>query len=205
MNDDLNRDEAFAERLAAPLRAEMHADASFEARVMSAVHAVVRAEAAEADRSRHRSWWQRPFTIRLTPIVSLPIAAGIAALLLVGGALLKRSPATEVTPPLTAADGRRAVDTVHVVRFVLVDRSARTVALVGTFNAWRKDATPMRPTAVNGVWSVSIPLPVGRHEYAFVVWDARGERWVADPTSETQMDDFGTESSIVAVNNDSAS
>ncbi len=203
MSDDLNRDEAFASQLAMPLRAESRADASFEARVMSAVHAIVRAEAETADGNRGRSWWLRPFTVRLTPVVSLAMAAGIAALLWVESAMIRRPAATTAT--ISGPAGRTSVDTVHVVRFVLVDPSARSVSLVGTFNAWQKNQTPLHPTRVDGVWSVNVPLAVGRHEYAFVVWDGKRERWVADPTSESQMDDFGTESSIIAVRNDSAS
>ncbi|HEU4995436.1 MAG TPA: glycogen-binding domain-containing protein [Gemmatimonadaceae bacterium] len=202
MTDDLNRDEAFAEQIAAPLRAEVSADASFEARVMSAVHAIVRAEAEAADRHRNRSWWLRPFTVRLTPVLSLAAAAGVVALLAVEGALLRRPEASSVSSARSA--GSAAVDTVHVVRFVFVDPSARSVALVGTFNAWQKGRTPLRLTRVDGVWSVSVPLSVGRHEYAFVVSDGKTERWVADPTTESQMDDFGTESSVIAVRNDSA-
>lgn len=198
MSDDLNRDEAFAEQLAAPLRAEIHAEASFEARVMSAVHAVVRAEALEAERSLERSWWLRPITVRLTPIASLAIAAGLAGLLVVGTYVRFDAMSSRTGPAA-------AVDTVHIVRFVLVDRSAQRVALVGTFNAWQKTATPLHATVVDGVWSVNVPLPVGRHEYAFVVWDGKTERWVADPTTASQMDDFGTESSIIAVHSNPAS
>src|SRR5258705_13922088 len=122
MSDDLNRDEAFASQLAMPLRAESRADASFEARVMSAVHAIVRAEAETADGNRGRSWWVRPFTVGLTPVVSLAMAAGIAARAWVESAMIRRPAATTAT--ISGPAGRTSVDTVHVVCFVLVDPSA---------------------------------------------------------------------------------
>jgi 1,4-alpha-glucan branching enzyme len=52
---------------------------------------------------------------------------------------------------------------------------------------------------VPGVWSVELPLRQGRHEYAFVVLDTTGERWVADPLAPRVRDEFGTESSVVTV------
>lgn len=86
----------------------------------------------------------------------------------------------------------------YVVRFVLADARARTVSLVGDFNAWAKRATPLR-VAKPGVWSAQVALPPGRHEYAFVV---DGKRWVADPAAERLADDFDTPSSVVTVGQD---
>jgi 1,4-alpha-glucan branching enzyme len=97
--------------------------------------------------------------------------------------------------------GPEAIDTIHVVRFVLVAPGARHVTLVGDFNAWAKESTPLVAAAVEGVWSVSVPLLPGRHEYAFVV---DGERWVVDPMAAAVTDDFGTETSIVTVGSDRA-
>jgi hypothetical protein len=175
-------DDKFAERISKPLRAPERVDSTFEARAMSAVFAAMRAGEGPSLGNR-RNWWLRPRTFRLTPMASLALAAGFAALLV--GAQTAAAP---------------VADTVHVVRFVLVQPNAERVALVGAFNQWRKDATWLEPAeGASGVWTVEVPLAAGRHEYAFVVYDARGERWVVDPYSQTVRDDYGTESSLVHV------
>jgi 1,4-alpha-glucan branching enzyme len=100
---------------------------------------------------------------------------------------------TQRTETVRAASMSRA-DSVQVVRFVFVDSAARSVALVGDFNAWTKGATQLLPTGRRGTWVASVPLTLGRHEYAFIV---DGTRWVADPFATTLHDEFGTESSVV--------
>jgi hypothetical protein len=184
MNNENMGDDAFAERIAKPLRGREGADETFEARAMSAVHAVARAE-TEAERTR--PWWLRSRVIQLSPLATMALAAGFAALVWFGAR--------------TSTDGRAAVaaDTVHVVRFVLIDSSAQRVSIVGAFNQWQKGATVMSASEAPGVWVVEIPLERGRHEYAFVVVDDKGERWVADPFSQALHDDFGTETSVIKV------
>ena len=86
-------------------------------------------------------------------------------------------------------------DTVFV-RFELVAPEARTVAVAGSFTGWRTDALPMVRGA-NGLWSVTVPLPIGEHRYEFVVDQTR---WVPDPTAHAQVDDgFGGRNSVIVV------
>jgi 1,4-alpha-glucan branching enzyme len=87
-----------------------------------------------------------------------------------------------------------APDTVHLVRFVLVNPDAKQVALAGDFNGWQSEALTAAPSG--GVWSVALPLTSGRYEYAFVV---DGERWIADPSLPTARDEFGGEHSVLHV------
>jgi 1,4-alpha-glucan branching enzyme len=88
-------------------------------------------------------------------------------------------------------------DTVHVVRFILVAPSAASVALVGDFNNWDRTATRLTPAGTGGLWTASVALPPGRHEYAFIV---NGSQWMADPAAATTVeDDFGTTSSIITI------
>jgi hypothetical protein len=192
MTDSNSSDHAFAERIAKPLRTREGADATFEARAMSAVHAAAR---AEAEARRGRSWWVRPLMIKLTPVAGLAMAAGFAGLVWLGSRASIGS-----TPPVTVA----TTDTVHVVRFVLVDSSARRVSIVGAFNQWQKGTTMMASTESPGVWVVEVPLHRGRHEYAFVVIDENGERWMADPFSQAVHDDFGTTTSVIRVGSSSS-
>jgi hypothetical protein len=46
------------------------------------------------------------------------------------------------------------------------------------------------------VWSTTLALPVGQHQYAFVV---DGRRWVADPAAPAVDDGFGRRNSVLAV------
>jgi hypothetical protein len=46
---------------------------------------------------------------------------------------------------------------------------------------------------------VSVNIPRGRHEYAFIVDDGQGEKWIADPRKPVMTDEFGTESSVLHV------
>ena len=70
------------------------------------------------------------------------------------------------------------------------------MALVGDFNGWAKSATELTASEVAGVWTITLPLPPGRHQYAFLI---DGEQWVIDPTAIIVRDDFGTETSVVTV------
>jgi len=79
---------------------------------------------------------------------------------------------------------------------VFVDSHARSVEIVGDFNEWTKGANTLKLSGAPGVWSASIPLSPGRHEYAFII---NGTRWVADPLAVKSSDDFGTESSVIRV------
>ena len=211
MTDEQNRnrdDDAFARKVAQPLREPEVLDQEFERRVMSAVQAepVVRP-------------WKRPLEVSvaplrlsLTPLRALAIAAGFGGLIVLGtlgatGWFGRVDGANTVAAAgLSATSGSStspvtSVDTVHLVRFVLVAPEAREVALVGDFNAWSREANRLTPTGSAGVWSVSVPLQPGRHEYAFVV---DGEQWMADPTTPRHVDEFGTESSVLRVGRDIA-
>lgn len=172
--------EEFAAMVAAPLKAEVPLREDFDARVRRAI-----ADAA-------RPWWQRTRTITLSPLRQLAVAAGLAGIAVLGGlGALRERPA-----PSVAA---QAADTVHLVRFVFADPTARDVFLAGDFNGWSRTATPLEDASGAGQWTVELALPVGRHEYAFIV---DGERWEADPYAMRQRDEFGQESSVVRVGGD---
>lgn len=98
-------------------------------------------------------------------------------------------------PAVPVADvslGRSA----HPVQFMLVAPEARRVALVGEFNDWDPGATPMA-RAPGGAWHVALPLPRGRHVYAFVV---DGNDWVADPQAPLAPERwFGSRNSVMLV------
>lgn len=90
-----------------------------------------------------------------------------------------------------------APDSVNLVavRFVLVAPEARQVSVAGTFNQWDANAAPL-VRSDNGVWTATITLPAGQHQYAFVV---DGGRWVPDPSAPAVSDGFGRRNSILAL------
>lgn len=214
-------DAAFARQLAAVLRAAEHPRADFGDRVMAAVRDTdVTAGAATVLHLRsRRSAWRRPRSVALPPLAWGALAASFAAIVSLGTLSVARTSShsevgahqSQLEPRLAAAarapkplrpaalsSPLPAHDTVYVVRFVLADAQARTVSVVGDFNAWAKRATPLR-AARAGMWSAQVALPPGRHEYAFVV---DGKRWVADPAAERLADDFDTPSSVVTIGDD---
>ena len=158
------------------------------------VMAVVRRHAASPTRRAWR-WLAAPrdveLRLRLRPVVwagALTIAAGVALL------LLGRAPAPASAPVASSLAGGRH-DSVFV-RFVLYAPGAHHVAVAGTFNQWDLNAAPLARAGSSGVWTTTLALPVGQHQYAFVV---DGERWVADPAAPAIDDGFGRRNSMVAV------
>ena len=187
-------DAAFVARVAAHLRAPETAHQSFEKRLMDKV----RFEGASLyplASSASLTWWRKEWVIRLSPRVGIAIAAGISAIIALS-AVAVGSRISASSQPSQTAQAAPARDTVQLVRFVFVDSGASSVALVGDFNEWTRGATELKRSGAPGVWSVSVALTPGRHEYAFIV---NGSRWVADPLAVKSSDDFGTESSVIRV------
>jgi hypothetical protein len=191
----LDKDTAFAEQIAARLRAPEGVHPSFEKRLMDKVHAEGPVLYPHARERSAESWWRTRREFRLSPLAGLALAAGITAIIAVSGIAVgsRIGSRTELAARVAA---KPQPDTVQLVRFVFVDRSAASVEIVGDFNAWAKGSAEMRQSGVPGVWAISVPLSPGRHEYAFII---NGTRWVADPLAVKASDDFGTESSVIRV------
>jgi predicted carbohydrate-binding protein with CBM48 len=136
---------------------------------------------------RRRLWALRP---------PAAIAAGLLCAVLGGAVVLgiehRRTTSSVLQPPVMAGANARGE---RAIRFVLAAPAASRVLIVGDFNGWSPTATPMRRTPA-GLWSLDIPLPAGRHTYAFVVDGVL----VPDPNAlGSADDDFGVPSSIVVV------
>ena len=191
-------DAAFLERVAMSLRAVERAHPSFERRVMEKVHAE---GSTLYPALTHASWWRTGRAFNITPLTAVAIAASALIVVAASGiAVGARFSSNRAPADHTAA--APTTDTVQLVRFVLVDRQASSVQLVGDFNEWTKGATHLAPSGAPGVWTVSVALTPGRHEYAFIV---DGKRWVIDPLALKSSDDFGTESSVIRVGSDAKS
>jgi hypothetical protein len=188
------QDAEFAERIGARLRAPEHVHPSFEKRLMQKVRAEGSALYPQAVNPA-RPWWRTEREFRVAPLTGLALAAGIVGIIAVSGIAIG-SHISSVAPATASVGATAGRDTVQVVRFVFVDPSAKRVELVGDFNEWAKGTTQLIHSGAPGVWTVSVPLSPGRHEYAFII---NGSRWVADPFAPKSSDDFGTESSVIRV------
>lgn len=188
--DDGDHNDAFVRGVADALRSAEPARLDLTERVMHLVHFDERRSRAVA-----RGWWTRRRTIHLS--FSAVTAVAAALVIAVAGAIVGRALSRSPNAAQTVASATAATDTVRIVRFVLLAPSASSVQLVGDFNDWQRGATPLRSAGAAGMWAVSLPLPRGLHQYAFIV---DGTRWTPDPaTSTTVTDDFGTTTSVIAV------
>ena len=128
-----------------------------------------------------------------------PMVAG--TLLLIGGLLgwVVRDRWMQAPGDPAAPQGMADVSTtreVRLVQFVLAAPKASQVTVVGDFNAWDPQATPLSRQD-GGPWVASIPVSPGRHVYAFIV---DGDRWVPDPAAPLAPEDgFGIRNSVIVV------
>ena len=72
----------------------------------------------------------------------------------------------------------------------------KSVALVGTFNGWSKDANPMKVGDDGRTWTTTVRLPLGRTQYKFVL---DGDAYVVDPKGKTVDDGNGHQNSELVV------
>lgn len=131
-----------------------------------------------------RSWWSwllSSHAVRVRPVV-LALAAA-AALMVVWRVGSREAPV-------------RAAAATVLVRFQLAAPAAHDVTLAGSFNGW-SEGIPLRRSVVPGLWVVTLPLPVGEHQYLFQV---DGNQWMPDPGAHAQVDDgFGRTNSVLVV------
>ncbi len=171
-------------------------DPSARDRIMAAV----RAEPAP----RRLGIWSRvarPRSFTLSPLAGTLVAAGLVGMgVLVGTRTNNRDGQSTVgQPPVAVAPRLPVSDTIvrfvsdTVVRFVYVAPQAGKVYLVGDFNGWDTNKTPLVRSSTGGVWTVTLPLTAGRHLYGFVVDGS----WNTDPYAPLAPDDgFGHANSV---------
>lgn len=169
------------------------------ARVASAVLADVAAGARREDEARsawprRRWWWGAAAAALLVAVTMRPWRPGAVARDADSAAVAARV-AVELAAPRGSVSAPAGGG---VVRFDLrLPGGARDVALVGDFNGWDNDATPMLRRSADGTWSAQVTLPPGRHIYAFVV---DGVRWLIDPLAPQIPDaGFGPANALVVV------
>ena len=122
-------------------------------------------------------WTPREISIR--PVYAVATAGAVLAVALL---VMPRELDTQMSALRTAT---ATVDPRLFVQFRL-QTDAMNVRLAGSFTNWEPayELHQMAP----GVWTITLPLPQGVHDYAFVV---DGQRWVADPYAPGINDGFG--------------
>jgi len=82
-----------------------------------------------------------------------------------------------------------------VVQVEFVDPKAKSVSIVGIFNGWRHDATPMN-RGCEGRWIKHLSLAPGVYEYQLLV----DGKWLPHPEADkTAPNPFGEVNSILTV------
>ena len=197
--------DATIERMALALRQPVDLGPEVDRAVMAAIRAAPLRVAGVPRQRSAWAWLVRPRSVRfnITPIGALA-AAGIAIVAALFG--LRRDQPTDRVADTQRQTGEFPVasrpapvhDTVFVTKFYLVAPTAKQVALVGDFNDWDREKTPLKPVQNgNGTWSVDVHLPPGVYSYAFLV---DGKEWKADPRAPRSVgDDFGRPSSVITV------
>ena len=170
-------------------RAPVALSSSLDARVMESVRRHAKSPVRRLWRSLAAPR-EMELRLRVRPWAVLGGSLAAAAALV----LLLARPHAPVPSESVAVHGTSP--NVVFVRFVLYAPDAKRVTVAGTFNQWDQNAAPLIPAGKDGVWVTTLELPVGQHQYAFVV---DGRRWVADPAAPGVDDGFGRRNSIVAV------
>jgi hypothetical protein len=178
------------DRVATSLRREqMMLATDFDERVMRAVRVASR----EVGRRGLWRWMLQPRSVSVSPLGALALAAGLAGVVALAARQGDPAATAVVEPPPVAV---APVAAQQMTRFVFNAESASRVTIVGDFNDWDPDASPLQEMG-KGVWTITIPLAPGRYQYTFVV---DGTSWVADPGApRTLEDDFGQPNSIITV------
>ncbi|CAN5883192.1 hypothetical protein BH11GEM1_BH11GEM1_08800 [soil metagenome] len=171
-------------------------DLEFQRRVERALRAAVpssvHARRAIMDRVRQEPVATAPR--RLPPLssgrsarhslIGIALAAGIGSITTVASlgpaARVARTGGTVTSVVIGDSVVDRLRDTLRLVRLMFDDPTARQVAVVGDFNGWRSEATPMRRDDATGRWAVTLALHAGAHRYAIVVDNTR---WAGDAPS----------------------
>jgi len=154
------------------LREPVQLAPGFEARVMERLGAEAMPQRPAALR-----WLVKPLTLRLKPIWGLALAATLALMVLVPG----RSRGPDAGPGEV------------VITLVAPFPDAKRVAVAGSFTDWQP--LPLERDHATGVFRARLVVPTGVHEYMFVL---DGDRWVADPLSDSYADDgFGRMNSVL--------
>jgi hypothetical protein len=197
MTFDHYRDEAkLDERVRSAYRQPSPADEPARARLLARLAVEARSHAGWRGWFSVRAYHARPAT------VFAAMAAMLAAVLVAGvwlGARFAGGPQHRgsITRAPAGAMPASAEAGTAPVTFVLRAPGATRVSVVGDFNNWDANATPMAHSGSGDLWVLSVRLPRGVHMYSFVL---DGSEWRPDPSAPLAADgSFGGHNSVIVV------
>jgi len=140
-------------------------------------------------RFAERLWAPRLVELQWRPGYALVAAAAVILLMVF---LPYARPTPAVAPPSLAAVSN--ADPRLYVQFRLEAADAMDVRLAGSFTNWQPSYALHQ--ASPGIWTITVPLSAGVHDYVFVV---DGQRWIADPYAPHVDDGFGGVNSRISL------
>jgi hypothetical protein len=188
----------FIEEIAGELRRPVRFDSTFESRVMAALEPAMKPLPVE--RRSSTPWLLRPRILYVSPLAGLAAAAALVAIITMS--VLNTAPTKDLARDQQPDTGivlpgqySHVSNALFSAPFTYIDRTAKSVAVVGSFNDW--DATKTVLTRIgDSVWTAAIPLAPGRYEYQLVV----DGKWIANPAAqETAPSEFGAANSVIIV------
>jgi len=185
------------ERLDDQVRESYRRPIAGEAEARERAIARLRQEAARRP-VQSMGWWLDPDALTLRPAVAAASVLVALAIGAYGGArwmAAQRVPAPAATPSIAMTASERTM-----VTFVFRAPGATHVSLVGDFNGWDPEATPLARATSGDAWTTRVPLENGLHTYAFVI---DGREWAADPSAPlAPVATFGRRNSMLVVGED---
>ena len=154
---------------------------------------------ADAARRAGWRWWLAPDAFRARPVaVAAAFVFTLAAGAWLGARFIgDRSVARIVARPAGAAISASTDAGTLPVTFMLRAPGATRVSVVGDFNNWDANATPMAHSGSGDLWVLDLKLPRGVHLYSFVL---DGSEWRPDPSAPLAADGaFGAHNSVIVV------
>lgn len=132
-------------------------------------------------------WTSRQVSFRFRPAYGVLAAAAIAALVVF-------LPYSWRAPVNTSSPAAATTQPQLFVQFRLQATKASNVRLAGSFTKWQPQYELHE--AAPGLWTITLPLSLGVHDYVFVV---DGQQWVPDPYAQHVDDGFGGTNSRIAL------
>ena len=173
------------ERVRAAYRAPSAADEPARERLLARL-------AAERSLPRGARGW---FAVRSFQARPVAVFAAFVAVLAAGAWLGARFVPRRVDRVVSLV--QTAGETGTPVTFVLRAPGATRVSVVGDFNNWDANATPMAHSGSGDLWVLNVRLPRGVHLYSFVL---DGSEWRPDPSAPLAADgSFGGHNSVIVV------
>lgn len=190
--------DSFIDQIAAELKRPVRLDPRFDERVMEALNAP-EVIPLHPTRQPRRSWLVRPsWTLRVSPIGAFAAAAALVGVIAFSAWQL--SPVDQQVASqsfdgdlIPVADTDKEPLVLH--QFTYYQKGLQSINVVGGFNDWVPDSTALTEVSP-GVWTVSVLLRPGVHEYQFIL---NGKQRVTDPTMPQASNDFGSPNSVVTV------